>query len=124
MTPWDSEANLCTLTFQRAHSLLSLSHTNPSPVLLGLNQIDRADSAFVERVCKRTTYFVREAPTIDVARATYNVAGATLTPDQVHEPTEPGNQPIRARYLGHVTGNQPIIDQYSLQPGNRPVPPS
>ena len=27
---------------------------------------------------------------------------------------ENGDQPIRARYLGHVTGNQPISDQYSL----------
>ena len=30
------------------------------------------------------------------------------------EPTEPSKQPIRARYLGHVTGYQPIRDQYFL----------
>eukprot|EP00116_Pleurobrachia_bachei_P006572 sb/3466834/ len=30
------------------------------------------------------------------------------------EPTETGKQPIRTRYLGHVTGYQPIRDQYYL----------
>ena len=30
------------------------------------------------------------------------------------EPTESGNQPIRARSLGQVTGNQPITDQHFL----------
>ena len=28
------------------------------------------------------------------------------------QPTEPSKQPIRIRYLGHVTGYQPIRDQY------------
>jgi len=28
------------------------------------------------------------------------------------EPTETSQQPIRTRYLGHVTGYQPIRDQY------------
>ena len=31
-----------------------------------------------------------------------------------HKPTESSKQPIRARYLGHVTGYQPIRDQYFL----------
>ena len=30
------------------------------------------------------------------------------------EPTESSKQPIRARYLGHVTSYQPIRDQYFL----------
>ena len=30
------------------------------------------------------------------------------------EPTESIKQPIRARYLGHVTGYHPIRDQYFL----------
>ena len=30
------------------------------------------------------------------------------------EQTEPSKQPIRARYLGHMTGYQPIRDQYFL----------
>eukprot|EP00116_Pleurobrachia_bachei_P012806 sb/3473068/ len=30
------------------------------------------------------------------------------------EPTEPSKQPIRTRCLGHVTGYQPIRDQYFL----------
>eukprot|EP00116_Pleurobrachia_bachei_P013503 sb/3473765/ len=30
------------------------------------------------------------------------------------EPTRSSKQPIRARYLGHVTGYQPIRDQYFL----------
>ena len=30
------------------------------------------------------------------------------------EPTESSKQPIRSRYLGHVTGYQPIRDQYFL----------
>eukprot|EP00116_Pleurobrachia_bachei_P016651 sb/3476913/ len=30
------------------------------------------------------------------------------------EPTETSNRPIRTSYLGHVTGYQPISDQYSL----------
>eukprot|EP00116_Pleurobrachia_bachei_P011660 sb/3471922/ len=30
------------------------------------------------------------------------------------EPTETSNQPIRTRYLGHVTDNRPIRDQYFL----------
>ena len=30
------------------------------------------------------------------------------------EPTESSKQPIRARYLDHVTGYQPIRDQYFL----------
>ena len=32
----------------------------------------------------------------------------------VQEPTEFRKQPIRTRYLGHVTGYQPIRDQYFL----------
>ena len=32
----------------------------------------------------------------------------------VQEPTESGNQPITARYLGHVTDNQPITDRNFL----------
>ena len=31
-----------------------------------------------------------------------------------HEPTESSKQPIRARYLCHVTGYQPIRDQHFL----------
>ena len=35
------------------------------------------------------------------------------TPPPKHqEPTESSKQPIRTRYLGHVTGYQPIRDQY------------
>eukprot|EP00116_Pleurobrachia_bachei_P013410 sb/3473672/ len=34
--------------------------------------------------------------------------------DSHQEPTETSKQPIRTRYLGHVTGYQPIRDQYSL----------
>ena len=30
----------------------------------------------------------------------------------VHKVTESSKQPIRTRYLGHVTGYQPIRDQY------------
>ena len=30
------------------------------------------------------------------------------------EPTDTSKQPIRTRYLGHVTGYQPIRDQYFL----------
>ena len=30
------------------------------------------------------------------------------------QPTEPSNQPIRVYYLDHVTGYQPITDQYFL----------
>ena len=30
------------------------------------------------------------------------------------QPTGPSKQPIRNRYLGHVTGDQPIRDQYFL----------
>ena len=30
------------------------------------------------------------------------------------EPTESSKQPIRTRYLGHVTGYQPIRGQYFL----------
>ena len=30
------------------------------------------------------------------------------------KPSEPAKQPIRARYLGHVTGYQPITDQQFL----------
>ena len=37
----------------------------------------------------------------------------------MQQPTGPSKQPIRARYLGHVTGHQPISDQYFL---NRSVP--
>ena len=33
---------------------------------------------------------------------------------EFQEPTEFRKQPIRARYLGHVTGYQPIMDQYFL----------
>eukprot|EP00116_Pleurobrachia_bachei_P016619 sb/3476881/ len=33
---------------------------------------------------------------------------------EFQEPTETSKQPIRTRYLGHVTGYQPIRDQYSL----------
>eukprot|EP00116_Pleurobrachia_bachei_P017169 sb/3477431/ len=34
--------------------------------------------------------------------------------DRNQEPTETSKQPIRSRYLGHVTGYQPIRDQYFL----------
>ena len=30
------------------------------------------------------------------------------------QPTVPSKQPIRVCYLGHVTGNQPVRDQYFL----------
>ena len=30
------------------------------------------------------------------------------------QPTESSKQPIRVRYFGHVTGSQPIGDQYYL----------
>eukprot|EP00116_Pleurobrachia_bachei_P011840 sb/3472102/ len=45
------------------------------------------------------------------------------------EPTETSKQPIKTRYLGHVTGNQPIRDQYFPYhvPGNHQhtfLPPS
>ena len=33
---------------------------------------------------------------------------------QIQEPTEFRKQPIRTRYLGYVTGYQPIRDQYFL----------
>ncbi len=33
---------------------------------------------------------------------------------EYQEPTETSKQPIRTRYLGHVTGYQPIRDQYFL----------
>eukprot|EP00116_Pleurobrachia_bachei_P011626 sb/3471888/ len=47
----------------------------------------------------------------------------TLNEDQ--EPTETSKQPIRPRYLGHVTGYQPIRDQYFLIRSSDPdlVPP-
>ena len=32
----------------------------------------------------------------------------------IQEPTEPSKQPIKTRYLGHVTGYQPIRDQHFL----------
>eukprot|EP00116_Pleurobrachia_bachei_P002114 sb/3462376/ len=38
----------------------------------------------------------------------------TSTHDAHQEPTEASKQPIRTRYLGHVTGYQPINDQYFL----------
>ena len=34
--------------------------------------------------------------------------------DKDQEPTDTSKQPIRTRYLGHVTGYQPIRDQYFL----------
>ena len=34
------------------------------------------------------------------------------------EPNDTSNPPIRTRYLGHVTGSQPIRDQYLWIPGN------
>eukprot|EP00116_Pleurobrachia_bachei_P009700 sb/3469962/ len=37
-----------------------------------------------------------------------------ISKGEIQEPTEPSKQPIRARYLGHVTGYQPIRDQYLL----------
>eukprot|EP00116_Pleurobrachia_bachei_P018397 sb/3478659/ len=37
----------------------------------------------------------------------------------LQEPTDTSKQPTRTRYLGHVTGYQPIRDQYFL---NRSVP--
>eukprot|EP00116_Pleurobrachia_bachei_P008640 sb/3468902/ len=36
-----------------------------------------------------------------------------ISPQQ-QEPTRPSKQPMRTRYLGHVTGYQPIRDQYFL----------
>eukprot|EP00116_Pleurobrachia_bachei_P012733 sb/3472995/ len=41
---------------------------------------------------------------------------ATPPPPRVYkqEPTETSKQPIRTRYLDHVTGYQPISDQYFL----------
>eukprot|EP00116_Pleurobrachia_bachei_P006505 sb/3466767/ len=43
----------------------------------------------------------------------------TASKDHCQEPTDSSNQPIRTRCLGHVTGYQPIRDQYLL---NRSVP--
>eukprot|EP00116_Pleurobrachia_bachei_P013659 sb/3473921/ len=42
-------------------------------------------------------------------------------PERVLEPTDTSKRPIRNRYLGHLTGYQPIRDQYFLirsVPGN------
>eukprot|EP00116_Pleurobrachia_bachei_P009519 sb/3469781/ len=38
----------------------------------------------------------------------------TISNDNIQEPTEISKQPIRTRYLGHVTGYQSIRDQYFL----------
>ena len=35
-------------------------------------------------------------------------------PAQCQQPTGPRKQPIRTRYLGHVTGYQPVRDLYFL----------
>ena len=49
--------------------------------------------------------------------------GATIVVERVlsnnlmhvnQESTQSSKQPIRTRYLGHVTGNQPIRDQYFM----------
>eukprot|EP00116_Pleurobrachia_bachei_P004481 sb/3464743/ len=39
-----------------------------------------------------------------------------VTNPSFQEPTDTSKQPIRTRYLGHVTGYQPIRDQYFLLP--------
>eukprot|EP00116_Pleurobrachia_bachei_P010115 sb/3470377/ len=45
----------------------------------------------------------------------YNIDILDIILDFTHqEPTETSKQPIRTRYLGHVTGYQPIRDQYFL----------
>ena len=44
-------------------------------------------------------------------------AGIFISPKGMHlnqEPTEPSKQPIRAGHLGHVTGYQPLRDQYFM----------
>eukprot|EP00116_Pleurobrachia_bachei_P014629 sb/3474891/ len=41
------------------------------------------------------------------------LSAKTLCFSLIHEPTDTSKQPIRTRYLGHVTGYQPIRDQYS-----------
>eukprot|EP00116_Pleurobrachia_bachei_P010051 sb/3470313/ len=44
--------------------------------------------------------------------STQLISCTVISPKQ--EPTETSQQPIRTRYLGHVTGYQPIRDQYFL----------
>eukprot|EP00116_Pleurobrachia_bachei_P002959 sb/3463221/ len=51
----------------------------------------------------------------DFGFGVWAVAGSSKVGQEViKEPTETSKQPIRTRYLGHVTGYQPIRDQYLL----------
>eukprot|EP00116_Pleurobrachia_bachei_P016076 sb/3476338/ len=50
------------------------------------------------------------APCSYYLREIVSKAGET----KLQEPTDTSKQPIRTRYLGHVTGYQPISDQYFL----------
>ena len=44
----------------------------------------------------------------------YNLVSTIGKCSLIQEPTESSKQPIRAGHLGHVTGYQPIRDQYFL----------
>eukprot|EP00116_Pleurobrachia_bachei_P004707 sb/3464969/ len=68
----------------------------------------------------RDQYFlIRSVPAAQQVDSLISVKGAQIidnVPNLIsfQEPTDTSKQPIRTRYLGHVTGYQPIRDQYFL----------
>ena len=66
-----------------------------------------------------TSAYVRQNISVSVdlpSRSSVSSFSAVL--GMYREPTESSKQPIRARYLGHVTGYQPTSEQYFLNFGS------
>eukprot|EP00116_Pleurobrachia_bachei_P011898 sb/3472160/ len=70
-----------------------------------------------ETLCRRqtvsNTMSVGEEPTLRIKKGVL-ISDLAASKLKRAEPTETSKQPIRTRYLGHVTGYLPIRDQYFL----------
>ena len=73
-----------------------------------MSETKRADKCSIESERYKSKCEAIESDNFNLLQGENPFSGAR------QEPTEPSKQPIRARYLGHVTGYQPIRDQYFL----------
>eukprot|EP00116_Pleurobrachia_bachei_P008615 sb/3468877/ len=87
---------------ERGKGRLSLSHRSPFRSLTSYS-----NSAFA---------IIISLNNLSIFLFLYQCRELTIMSDDhcIQEPTEPSKQPFRTRYLGHVTGYQPIRDQHSL----------
>eukprot|EP00116_Pleurobrachia_bachei_P004611 sb/3464873/ len=85
---------------------------------VGLQRFSRLPFSRVGSDIHKTSYFKLELLNVSKLQSQDSnkvpCSMPTNVQDHLRLPTDTSKQPIRTRYLGHVTGNQPIRDQYFL----------